>query len=292
MAKRKQYSAEFKAKVALAAIRGDGTIAELASQYKIHPNMITKWKRNALDGMQETFARGNPSGRLDHESEIRTLQAKIGELIVERDFSYGLSCQLGQTTPSRRGRRYSVERRGLHEERGASFSYRRWIKLIFADWLPAVHLSVVEAASVLARRSTAVAHQKISRIPRIALTPRSRANSVQPFGAVLKAMSQTNPSSSLAIAAHTLLCCTPRALSARKRLQSRSCAFHAMSTTAPVIGRSVEAGSSRPGVLESGSSTLPRSGRDARDGYRFWSARRGVGARRWNTRRARARHTT
>jgi transposase len=43
MAKRKQYSAEFKAKVALAAIRGDGTIAELASQYKIHPNMITKW---------------------------------------------------------------------------------------------------------------------------------------------------------------------------------------------------------------------------------------------------------
>ncbi len=62
MAKRKQYSAEFKAKVALAAIRGDGTIAELASQYKIHPNMITKWKRDALDGMKETFARGNPSG--------------------------------------------------------------------------------------------------------------------------------------------------------------------------------------------------------------------------------------
>ncbi len=42
MAKRKQYSPEFKAKVALAAIRGDGTIAELASRYKIHPNMITE----------------------------------------------------------------------------------------------------------------------------------------------------------------------------------------------------------------------------------------------------------
>ena len=45
MAKSKQYSAEFKAKVALAAIRGDGTIAELAGQHEIHPNMITKWKR-------------------------------------------------------------------------------------------------------------------------------------------------------------------------------------------------------------------------------------------------------
>ena len=51
MTKRKQYSAEFKAKVALAAIRGDGTIAELASRYQIHPNMITKWKRDALDGI-------------------------------------------------------------------------------------------------------------------------------------------------------------------------------------------------------------------------------------------------
>lgn len=86
MAKRKQYSAEFKAKVALAAIRGDGTIAELAGRYKIHPNMITKWKREALDGMKETFAREGKTGRLDQETEIKTLQAKIGELIVERDF--------------------------------------------------------------------------------------------------------------------------------------------------------------------------------------------------------------
>ena len=50
MAKRKQYSVECKAKVALAAIRGDETVAELASRYQIHPNMIAKWKRMALDG--------------------------------------------------------------------------------------------------------------------------------------------------------------------------------------------------------------------------------------------------
>ena len=85
MAKRKQYSAEFKAKIALAAIRGDGTVAELASRYKIHPNMITKWKREALDGMKETFAHGGKSGQSDHEVELKELRAKIGELIVERD---------------------------------------------------------------------------------------------------------------------------------------------------------------------------------------------------------------
>lgn len=86
MAKRKQYSAEYKAKVALAAIRGDGTIAELASRFKIHPNMITKWKREALDGMKDGFARGSNTGASDHESEVKELRAKIGELVVERDF--------------------------------------------------------------------------------------------------------------------------------------------------------------------------------------------------------------
>ena len=86
MAKRKQYSAEVKAKVALAAIRGDGTAAELASRYKIHPNMITKWKGEALQGMKERFIRGSKAGQLDHESELKELRAKIGELVIERDF--------------------------------------------------------------------------------------------------------------------------------------------------------------------------------------------------------------
>ncbi len=86
MAKRRNFSTEFKAKVALAAIRGDGTMAELASRYDIHPNMITKWKRQALAGMKEGFGRNVRNRDISREGEIKTLQAKIGELIVERDF--------------------------------------------------------------------------------------------------------------------------------------------------------------------------------------------------------------
>ena len=86
MAKRRNFSTDFKAKVALAAIRGDGTMAELASRYEIHPNMITKWKRQALTGMKEGFGRNTANRDISREGEIKTLQAKVGELIVERDF--------------------------------------------------------------------------------------------------------------------------------------------------------------------------------------------------------------
>lgn len=86
MAKRRNFSPEFKAKVALAAIRGDGTVAELAAQFKVHPNMITKWKREALEGMKETFSSGNSHAKRDHEEEVKRLQAKVGELVIERDF--------------------------------------------------------------------------------------------------------------------------------------------------------------------------------------------------------------
>ena len=85
MTKRKQYSAAFKARVALAAIRGDGTIAELSSRYGIHPNMISKWKRQAVDGVKASFVSGR-SRPVDQDAEIQTLRAKIGELVVERDF--------------------------------------------------------------------------------------------------------------------------------------------------------------------------------------------------------------
>ncbi len=86
MAKRRNFSAAFKTKVALEALRGDQTLAELAGRHKVHPNLITKWKRQATEGMVDVFS-GKPSGRDgSHEAEIKDLHAKIGELTVEKDF--------------------------------------------------------------------------------------------------------------------------------------------------------------------------------------------------------------
>ncbi len=86
MAKRRNFSAAFKAKVALEALRGDQTLAELAGRHKVHPNLITKWKHQAGEGMVEVFS-GKKGGReASHEAEVKELHAKIGELTIEKDF--------------------------------------------------------------------------------------------------------------------------------------------------------------------------------------------------------------
>ncbi len=81
---RRTHSPEFKAKVALAALRGDKTLAELAEQYDIHPVQITDWKNQLTESAGSVFSKGKqPSSG---EEEIKALQAKIGELTMERDF--------------------------------------------------------------------------------------------------------------------------------------------------------------------------------------------------------------
>ncbi len=86
MAKRRNFSAAFKAKVALEALRGDQTLAELAARHRVHPNLITNWKRRAAEGMVDVFS-GKKAGRDgSREAEIKELHAKIGELTVEKDF--------------------------------------------------------------------------------------------------------------------------------------------------------------------------------------------------------------
>jgi transposase-like protein len=86
MTKRRRFTAEFKARVALEVLRGDKTIQEIAVRHKVHPNQLSAWKRQAIDGLGEVFSNGVDRARRDHESEVRDLHAKIGELTVERDF--------------------------------------------------------------------------------------------------------------------------------------------------------------------------------------------------------------
>ncbi len=86
MSTRRRFTADFKARVALEALRGDQTIQEIASRHKIHTNQVSKWKRQALDGLSDVFSNGSDPGNADHESEVHDLHAKIGELTVERDF--------------------------------------------------------------------------------------------------------------------------------------------------------------------------------------------------------------
>ena len=86
MTKRRSFTAEFKAKVALEALRGDRTIQEIASRHKVHPNQVSTWKRQAMDGLGEVFSNGADQARRDHDAEVHDLHAKIGQLTVERDF--------------------------------------------------------------------------------------------------------------------------------------------------------------------------------------------------------------
>lgn len=85
MSKRTRYSAEFKAKVAKEAIKGEETLAQLASRFGVHPTQISAWKQQALDGLTDVFT-GKASPQKFHEKEIKELHAKIGQLTVERDF--------------------------------------------------------------------------------------------------------------------------------------------------------------------------------------------------------------
>ena len=83
--KRRKFTAAFKSKVALQALREEKPLAAIASRHRIHPNQVSSWKRKAIEGMSETFSAG-PERRRGDEEEIRDLHAKIGELTIERDF--------------------------------------------------------------------------------------------------------------------------------------------------------------------------------------------------------------
>src|SRR5947209_1786020 len=95
--KRKTYTAEFKAKVALAALKGDKTVNELAAQFEVHPTLIHGWKKTLLDDAHDLFGKvdkGKPCA-VDHEALQAQLYAEIGRLKMELDWAKKKSTGLG-----------------------------------------------------------------------------------------------------------------------------------------------------------------------------------------------------
>lgn len=84
--KRRKYPAELKAKVALEALREESTMAELAARYGVHPNLIANWKKKAREQVLASFSGGQERQEASREAEIQELRAKVGELVIERDF--------------------------------------------------------------------------------------------------------------------------------------------------------------------------------------------------------------
>ncbi len=88
MGKRKRYGAEFKARVALEALRGELTAAQLAAKHGVHQTMVGEWKKQAVEGLASVFSGKEAAQDVARSSEVEVerLHAKIGQLVVERDF--------------------------------------------------------------------------------------------------------------------------------------------------------------------------------------------------------------
>ncbi len=86
MTMKKKHDKNFKARVALEAIKGDKTIAEIASDYKIHPNQVGQWKKRALNNLPDIFERGEDKKTKELKNEKDDLFRQIGKMKVENDW--------------------------------------------------------------------------------------------------------------------------------------------------------------------------------------------------------------
>jgi transposase len=84
--KRKSHAASFKAQVALAALKGDKTINELAKQFNVHPTLIHGWKKQLQAGVEDVFSRGGPASTEDHQAVQAQLYEQIGRLKMELEW--------------------------------------------------------------------------------------------------------------------------------------------------------------------------------------------------------------
>jgi transposase len=96
---RRNHTAAFKAKVALAAIEGEMTLAQLAEHFDVHPNQITTWKAQLQDGAADVFGPGG--GAVPPAIDVKSLHAKIGELTLENDFLEGALTKAGLLSAKR-----------------------------------------------------------------------------------------------------------------------------------------------------------------------------------------------
>ena len=99
---RRNHSPAFKAKVALAAIKGEKTLAELAEQFDVHPNQITTWRSQLLEGAAGVFGAEKKPDSSPPAIDVKTLHAKIGELMLERDFLSGALGKAGLLPSAKR----------------------------------------------------------------------------------------------------------------------------------------------------------------------------------------------
>ena len=98
---RRNHTPAFKAKVALAAIKGDRTLAQLAEQFDMHPNQITSWKAQLEERAADVFGLGGGDGGAQPAVDVKSLHAKIGELTLENDFLEGALGKAGLLSAKR-----------------------------------------------------------------------------------------------------------------------------------------------------------------------------------------------
>lgn len=97
---RRNHTATFKAQVAIAAIKGDRTLAQLAEQFDVHPNQITAWKAQLEGSAADVFGRGGAAAA-QPTVDVKALHAKIGELTLENDFLEGALTKAGLLSAKR-----------------------------------------------------------------------------------------------------------------------------------------------------------------------------------------------
>jgi transposase-like protein len=96
---RRNHAAAFKAKVALEAVKGDKTVAEIAQRHDVHPNQVTEWRRQLLERAADVF--GGAAVQAEPPVDLKALHAKIGQLTLENDFLEGALTKAGLLSAKR-----------------------------------------------------------------------------------------------------------------------------------------------------------------------------------------------